>query len=92
MTTFLTSKFAAAAQPMPAGDNPAASMNNSMMIIFPFMTAYFCFIMPAGVGVYWIVNNVLSLLQQVFLNRMWQNKLEDDVIEVKKKKGGEPKK
>ena len=92
VTTFLTSKFAAAAQPMPAGDNPAASMNNSMMIIFPFMTAYFCFIMPAGVGVYWIVNNVLSLLQQVFLNRMWQNKLEDDVIEVKKKKGGEPKK
>lgn len=92
VTTFLTSKFAAAAQPMPAGDNPAASMNNSMMIIFPFMTAYFCFIMPAGVGVYWIVNNVLSLLQQVFLNMMWQNKLEDDVIEVKKKKGGEPKK
>ena len=32
------------------------------------LTIYFTFIVPAGVGVYWIVGNLLSILQMYILN------------------------
>lgn len=70
VTTFLTSKITTWTQPnTTAGNDSAASMSKSMMTIMPLMTGYFCFLMPSGVGVYWIINNVLSILQQVWFNR-----------------------
>lgn len=40
------------------------STNRMMMIMSPLMSLWIGFIMPAGLGVYWVVNNLLSLLQE----------------------------
>lgn len=41
------------------------STNRTMMIISPVMSLWIGFIMPAGLGIYWIVNNLLSMLQEL---------------------------
>ena len=69
LTTYLTSKITTLTQPNAGADDNAASMSKSMMTIMPLMTGYFCFMMPSGVGLYWIINNVLSILQQLWFNR-----------------------
>ena len=47
-----------------------AGMNKSMMFIMPIFSAYFAFVVPAGVGIYWIVSNLLSALQSFLLNKL----------------------
>lgn len=85
VTTYLTSKITTWTQPNAGtGDDSAASMSKSMMTIMPLMTGYFCFMMPSGVGLYWIINNVLSILQQLWFNR----KLMIEKFSSKKKDGG----
>jgi YidC/Oxa1 family membrane protein insertase len=44
-------------------------MSSSMMMIMPFMTAFFAFSVPAGMGLYWIVGNVIQILQQLYMNK-----------------------
>ena len=49
-------------------DNMAQSMKmmNTMM---PLMSAFFCFTLPAGMGLYWIAGAVVRSVQQVMINR-----------------------
>ena len=48
----------------------------SMNIIMPLMSGYFCFIMPAGVGIYWIMSNVVQMLQQVIIHKIMAKQIE----------------
>ncbi|MCD7944652.1 MAG: membrane protein insertase YidC [Clostridia bacterium] len=41
-----------------------------MMWISPLMCAYFAYIVPSAIGVYWIWRNLLSFLQQVILSKV----------------------
>jgi len=50
-------------------DNPAASAVNSMNIIMPLMSVFFCVTFPIGVGLYWIAGSVFAIVQQFFVNR-----------------------
>ena len=43
------------------------SSTSTMKYMMPMMSVYFGFILPAGLGVYWIANNVFSALQEVLL-------------------------
>lgn len=45
--------------------NPTAGC---MMLMSPAMSVYFAFILPAGVGVYWIMSNIISFVQTLLLN------------------------
>ncbi len=49
--------------------------NNSTMKIMeysmPLLSTYICFQVPAAIGVYWIFQNVLSVLQQVVLYKLY---------------------
>ena len=48
--------------------DPAQGCSNVMMdIMMPGMSAYFTFIMPAAVGVYWMFKSILSTLKQIIL-------------------------
>jgi YidC/Oxa1 family membrane protein insertase len=55
----------------PAADNAAAAqtkrMTDSMLFIMPLMSLYFSFILPAGVGLYWGISNILAAIQQYAL-------------------------
>ncbi|MEG1999813.1 MAG: YidC/Oxa1 family membrane protein insertase [Evtepia sp.] len=37
----------------------------SMSLMMPLMSLWICFTMPAGLGIYWIANNVFSILQEL---------------------------
>ena len=63
-----------AAAPDPSGD--AGSMANSMKMmnnIMPLMSVFFCFTLPAGMGLYWIAGSVIRSIQQVMVNKHIDN-------------------
>lgn len=69
LTTFLSTKISMAATQQNTENQTANSMTNSMTMIMPFMTAFFAFNVPAGLGLYWITSNILQVLQQLYLNK-----------------------
>lgn len=50
-------------------DNPTASAVNSMNVVMPLMTVFFCVTFPIGVGLYWIAGSVFLIVQQFFVNK-----------------------
>lgn len=63
----------------------AAQMTNSMSIMMPLMTGFFSFTLPSGLGIYWIVSNVLQMAQQYFLNNYFNSKEDDFVVKLPEK-------
>ena len=54
------------------GNDQANSMANSMKTmnkIMPLMSAWFCFSLPAGMGLYWVAGSVIRSIQQVVINK-----------------------
>ena len=51
-----------------AGGDQAAAMNNSMILMMPLMTAYFTFIMPVGMSLYWFTSTLVNVDQQMIVN------------------------
>ena len=40
-----------------------------MMFMMPLLSVFISFSVPAGVGIYWIYSNVISVLQTLLLNK-----------------------
>jgi len=40
------------------------SMTQSMQVVMPLMIAYFAFVTPAGLGLYWFISNCFAIIQQ----------------------------
>lgn len=60
-------------------NNPQAnSTNKVMLIVMPLMSLYFGFVLPAGLGLYWIVNNLLSAVQELILNQYLGKKFAEE--------------
>lgn len=55
----------------PAMDNPQMKM---MMYIMPFMIIGFGMALPAALPLYWVVGNVISIFQNLFIYKPWQKK------------------
>ena len=55
-------------------NNPAASQQMGqmtiMMLMMPFFSFYIAFQVPAAVGFYWIVSNVVAILQQLYMAKI----------------------
>lgn len=72
--------------PQPASDGDANDTMNatmkSMNMMMPLMSAWFCFTLPAGMGLYWIMGAVVRGIQQWVINR-YLDKLDLDEL-VKK--------
>ncbi len=64
---------------MPQNDDSQSSQMKAMTYMMPLMSVYFCFILPAGMGIYWIINNVIAIAQQFVLNKIMFK--DSDVIE-----------
>lgn len=65
-----------------SGNEQAQSMNKMMTWMMPAMTAYFTLILPAGLGLYWIISSVVQIFQQLALNYYFDKKGEDVVVTV----------
>ena len=57
--------------PQPESDpnDQAANTMKSMNIMMPAMSAVFCFSLPSGMGLYWIVGAIVRIVQQIFINK-----------------------
>ena len=49
-------------------DTMASSMK-TMNVIMPIMSAYFCYTLPTGMGLYWIAGAVVRIIQQIIINK-----------------------
>ncbi len=63
-----------------------------MMFGMPFMSAYFTFLVPAGVGLYWIISNIVGTIQQIILRKIITPEYVQKKLEEEKKKGRKKKK
>ena len=48
--------------------NGQAAGGSTMLFMMPIMTAYFTYIMPIGMSLYWFTSTIVNLLQQVISN------------------------
>ena len=54
--------------------NPMGNMGNMMKYMIPGMTLYFSFILPAGMGFYWINTYVFQIFTQLYINKQKKDK------------------
>ncbi len=71
--------------PARAGQSPedkTESMMKSMNIIMPIFMLWTTFSMPAAMGLYWIIGNIMMILQSVLIYFMFTKKLDQPTEEV----------
>ncbi|MBS6396477.1 MAG: YidC/Oxa1 family membrane protein insertase [Clostridiales bacterium] len=71
--------------PQPSTGDDNSTMNSTMKtmnMMMPLMSVWFCFTLPAGMGLYWIMGAVVRGIQQFAINK-YMDKLDLDEI-VKK--------
>lgn len=64
-----------------AKDDPAMASMKTMNIFLPIMSGFICFMMPIGAGLYWIINSVVQIVQQIFVNRYMEKITVEELIE-----------
>ena len=74
---------------------PGQGCSNGMMFLFmPLFSVYIAFIVPGGVGVYWVCSNIIAILQTYVLNMIYNPKkireqAEIDYLERKKQRAAQ---
>lgn len=53
----------------PAATPEAATQQKMMLYLMPVMLTFFSFMWPSGLLLYWVVSNILSIGQQLLINR-----------------------
>jgi YidC/Oxa1 family membrane protein insertase len=83
LTTWLVSKLSQPKKNTNAdsSEDMSGQMMKGMNLMMPVMTGFFTFTLPSGLGLYWIISNVVQLVQQIILNRHFDRK--EDEIDVK---------
>ena len=86
-TQMLTIKL----MPQPAAttgddENPVANSMQSVNTFMPLMSAFFCFTLPVGVGIYWIMSAVVRAIQQFFVNRHLDKETPEEIIKAAQEK------
>ena len=67
-------------------DDAMAQQMNMMNKTMPLMSLFFCFTLPVGLGIYWIVSAAYRCVQQVTINKLISNMNLDEIIEKNKEK------
>ncbi len=87
LTTWLSTKQtqSMSGQSNQSENEQAAQMGKTMNMMMPIMTGFFTISLPSGMGIYWIVSNVLQMVQQNVLNKYFDSKGDDFVVKVRDK-------
>jgi len=102
LTTYLSSAIMTKQQKNQSNNAPAGSTADSMktmQMFMPLMTGFFAFTLPAALGFYWTIGNIVRLFQQLYLNYRFkklseeeeQEKLNAGTVHPSKKKKGNKK-
>ena len=62
-------------------DDPAMASMKSMNVFLPIMSGAICFMMPIGAGLYWIISSVVTIIQQIFVNKYMEKVTVEELIE-----------
>ena len=71
------------------GNDVASNMASSMKMmntLMPLMSAWLCFSLPSGMGLYWVAGSVVRSIQQVVINRHIDKLDFDEIIRKNAKK------
>ncbi len=81
VSQFISTKLMMAKQPkMDDRDNPTASSMKMMNYTMPIMSVIFCISLPAFLGLYWITQSVVMILQQLIVNKHLERYTVEDII------------
>lgn len=72
-----------------ADESPMAQQMKSMNTVMPLMSVWFCFTMPAGLGLYWVASAVARILQQLAINKYLEGIDVDKMVQENIRKSNE---
>jgi len=85
--SYLTQVLSLKLMPQAGGaDDAMGSQIKMMNKIMPLFSLFFCFSVPVGLGVYWIISAIVRSLQQVALNKHFEKINLDDIIKENQEK------
>ncbi|MDD3361329.1 MAG: YidC/Oxa1 family membrane protein insertase [Hespellia sp.] len=67
-------------------ENQMANQMKTMTYMMPLMSVYMCFILPAGLGIYWCISAVVRVVQQLGINKYLSTKSDEEMFEENMKK------
>ncbi|MBQ6901697.1 MAG: YidC/Oxa1 family membrane protein insertase [Oscillospiraceae bacterium] len=73
VTAWISNLFIRKSQGKPMTEQAAAT-NGMMNLMMPLMSVWIAFMVPAGLGLYWIISNILSAIQEPLLTAYYKNK------------------
>ena len=76
-------------QPNADPNDPTANSMKTMNLMMPAMSAVFCFSLPSGMGLYWIIGAIVRIVQQIFINKHIDKMAIDEMIEKNSEKAKE---
>lgn len=72
-------------------DATANTMMKSMQITMPLMSIFICISLPAGIGIYWSISALISLLTQLIVNFYYDHVDMDEILEKQMEKAAKKK-
>lgn len=73
-------------QPKMDTSSTMGSTMNTMNTMMPLMSVFFCTTLPAGMGLYWIASAVFRTIIYLFVDKFFNSKSVDEIIEENKEK------
>lgn len=86
LTQFLSVKVASKSNGQMNADNPMGSSMKMMNYTMPVMSAVFCYTLPAGLGLYWVMSAVVQVGQTLAISSYFKNMDVNDIIKENVKK------
>lgn len=80
LTQLINIKLMPQPENQPQDDNGMASSMKAMNTVMPLMSAYFCFTLPSGMGLYWIASAVVRTIIMIVINKQIDKMDMDDLI------------
>ena len=82
VTQFLSTKVMTVNQPQSSGnESDMAKQMQSMNTVMPLMSVFFCFTLPAGIGIYWIASALARTIIQLLVNYQLKDMDIDKLVE-----------
>ena len=80
LTQWLSMKISQSGNQQNMENNPMASSMKMMMLTMPVLSAFFCYTLPAGLGLYWIMSAIVQTFTTYIINRKYKDMDVQDII------------
>lgn len=89
ITQWLSMKITQSSQAQVTENNPLGSSMKAMTYTMPVMSAVFCYSLPAGLGLYWVISAVVQTVLQVIINKHFSKMDMKEIIKINIDKANE---